>query len=103
MQTETTFPNTRQDIEKLKQTTVDAAKDLGSTAAVHAQKARGQLGELAGHAKDEAADQLNRAQGTFNDLALATRDYVTARPVTSLAVAFGVGLLVGLSRRSCSK
>lgn len=99
MQTMNTFPNTRQDLENLKQTTVDAAKDIGSTASVHAQKARAQMGELAGHAREEAIDQVNRAQGGFTEVVASARDYIAARPLASVGVVLGVGIVVGFTRR----
>jgi ElaB/YqjD/DUF883 family membrane-anchored ribosome-binding protein len=99
MQTNTSFPNTRQDIENLKQTTLEAAKDIGNTASVHAQKARTQVRELASHAKEETLDQLNRAQGSFSEILDSVQNYISARPLASIAVAFGVGLVLGFNRR----
>jgi ElaB/YqjD/DUF883 family membrane-anchored ribosome-binding protein len=71
------FPETRRDVGQLKQTAVDAAKDLASTASTHVNKARGQV----------------------QDLASAAREYVLARPLTCLGVALAAGILFGLTRR----
>ena len=127
MQTET-FPNSRKDVENLKTTAVDAAKDLRdtasthlekakenvgelkataidaardlkSTAAGHVDKAKGQLRDLAGHAQEEGTNQLHQMRGQFDDVADSTRAYISARPLASVGVAIAVGFLFGLSRR----
>ncbi len=100
MPNETPFPSTRQDVSNLKQTAVDAANDLGSTAAAHASKAKGQLRDLAGHAQEESADQLNQLRSQVNDFSGTARDYVSTRPLTCLGIALAVGFLFGLSRRA---
>ncbi len=99
MQNDTPFTTTRQDLQNLKQTAVDAAKDLRSTAAVHAQKAKGQLNDLAGHAKEEANDQLEQAKVNFRDVVKSSRDYVAGRPIASVGVALGIGMLLGMAFR----
>ncbi len=122
------FPNTREDVNKLKDTAVDAAKDLRdtaathldkakghvaelrttaveaakdlkSTAAGHAEKAKGQLRDLGTHAKAEGAEQLKQVRGQFDELADSTRAYISARPLAAVGVALAVGFLFGLSRR----
>jgi ElaB/YqjD/DUF883 family membrane-anchored ribosome-binding protein len=98
-ETSNAFPQTRDDVNNLKQTATDAAKDLASTATTHLNKARGQAQDLAAHAKSEAYDQVGDLQGKVGDLASAARDYVTARPLASLGIALAVGFLFGLSRR----
>ena len=127
MDTET-FPNTRKDAANLKETAVDAAKDLRdtaathldkakghvaelkttaveaakdlkSTAAGHAEKAKGQLRDLATHARSEGAEHLNQVRGQFDDVADSTRAYISARPLASVGVALAIGFLVGLTRR----
>jgi ElaB/YqjD/DUF883 family membrane-anchored ribosome-binding protein len=127
METET-FPNTRQDVAKLKETAVDAAKDLRDTAATHldkaksqvgdlkttavdaandlkstagghVEKAKGQLRDLATHAKSEGAEHLNQVRGQFEDVADSARAYISARPLASVGVAVALGFLIGLTRR----
>jgi ElaB/YqjD/DUF883 family membrane-anchored ribosome-binding protein len=109
-QLSSSFPETRRDVSKLKDTAVDAAKDLASTASTHVNKARGQVQDLAAHAHDEAYDQVgqlksratdlaNTARDKAGDFADTARDYVLARPLTCLGIALGVGILFGLSRR----
>ncbi len=99
-ETSNAFSQTRDDVNNLKQTATDAAKDLASTATTHLNKARGQAQDLAAHAKSEAYDQVGEVQGKVTDLAAAARDYVTARPLASLGIALAVGFLLGVSRRS---
>jgi ElaB/YqjD/DUF883 family membrane-anchored ribosome-binding protein len=94
-----TFPQTRNDVNNLKKTATDAAKDLASTATTHLNKARGQAQDLASHAQSEAYDQVGELQGKLGDLAGVARDYVLARPLTCLGTALAIGFLFGLSRR----
>jgi ElaB/YqjD/DUF883 family membrane-anchored ribosome-binding protein len=94
------FPETRRDVGNLKNTAVEAAKDLASTATTHVNKAKGQVQELAEHAQSEASDQVGQLRGQANDLADAARDYVLARPLTCLGAALAFGFVFGLSRRS---
>lgn len=93
------FPETRKDVSNLKDTAVDAAKDLASTASTHVNKARGQVQDLASHAQNEAYDQLGQFKGKAGDLVETAREYVLARPLTCLGTALAVGFLFGLSRR----
>jgi ElaB/YqjD/DUF883 family membrane-anchored ribosome-binding protein len=97
------FSNTRQDISNLQKTAVDAAKDLGSTASVHANKAKDQLNDLASHAQEEGQQQLDQVKVKLTDLGNVFCDYVAERPLASMGVAVAFGFLVGLSRRSCSR
>jgi ElaB/YqjD/DUF883 family membrane-anchored ribosome-binding protein len=94
----TAFPQTRQELSNLKNTAVDAAKDLGSTASVHAQKVQGNLKDIAANAKEEGSAQLDQAKTTLFDLSMVARDYVGARPLACVGVAFAVGFLVGKLR-----
>ncbi len=89
----TPFPQTRQDLSKLKETAVDAAKDIGSTAAVHADKVKGNLKSIAESAQIEAGEHVDQAKSVLNDLAQAAGDYVTSRPLASIGLAFFVGFL----------
>ena len=93
------FPETRKDVNNLKETAKDAAKDLASTASTHVSKARGQVQDLASHAQSEAYDQFGQVRGKVSELADTARDYVLARPLTCLGVALAAGFLFGLSRR----
>jgi ElaB/YqjD/DUF883 family membrane-anchored ribosome-binding protein len=97
--TTSSFPETRRDVGNLKNTAVEAAKDLASTASVHANKAKGQVQDLANHAQSEASDQIGQFRGQANDLVDAARDYVLARPLTCLGVALAFGFIFGLARR----
>jgi len=94
-----TFPETRRDVSDLKNTAVEAAKDLASTATAHVSKARGQVQDLASHAQSEASDHLNDLRSQADDLLGTARDFVTARPLTCLGIALAFGFAFGLSRR----
>src|SRR5450631_3529468 len=93
------FPQTRQDISNLKQTAVDAAKDIGSTASVHAKKAQSNLKELASHAQEESFDNLNQVKSGFGDLTDQFRDYVLERPLASVGTALAIGFVLGFIKR----
>jgi ElaB/YqjD/DUF883 family membrane-anchored ribosome-binding protein len=97
------FPATRQDIENLKQTAVEAAKDIGNTASVHAEKAKDQLGDLAGHAKEETVDQLHQTAGSLINVVASARDYVSERPFASMGIALGLGVFFGFMCRRHSE
>jgi ElaB/YqjD/DUF883 family membrane-anchored ribosome-binding protein len=92
-ETTTPFPQTRQDISNLKSTAVDAAKDIGSTAAVHADKVKSNLKNIAESAQIEGSEQLDQAKNALNNLGNAARDYVSARPLAALGIAAAVGFL----------
>ena len=100
---ESSFPQTRQDLTNLKKTAIDAAKDMGSTASVHARKAQGNLQDLASHAQEESGEHLDRVKEGLTDLGNQVRDYVVARPFASIGAALALGFLVGTLRRSCSR
>lgn len=97
------FPASRQDVSHLKQTAIDAANDLGSTAAVHASKAQSQFKDLAGHVQEEGSQQLTQVKGRLSDLVDSARDYAIERPLTCIGTALAIGFLIGLSRSGRSK
>ena len=98
------FPETKKDVNELKKTAVDAARDIGSTAAVHADKAKSQACDLVSHFQEEAPAQINQVRASFNDVLQSGLEYVSARPAQSLMVAIGVGVAIGfLSRSSCTR
>ena len=94
-----TFPASRQDLSNLKQTAVDAARDLGSTAAVHASKAKGQFKDLAGHVQEEGGSHLDRVKVKLSDVVDSARQFATGRPMTCIGTALAAGFLLGLSAR----
>ncbi len=87
-------------VENLKSTAVDAAKDLRSTAAGHLDKARGQVRELGTHANEEGAEHLQQVRGQVEDVADSARAYISARPLMAVGVALAVGYILGARRRS---
>jgi ElaB/YqjD/DUF883 family membrane-anchored ribosome-binding protein len=93
------FPATQEDISKLKQTATDAMNDLGSTAAVHASKAKAQVKDLAGHIQEESGEHLDQIKGKLSDLVFLARDFVAERPLTCIGAALAIGFLFGISRR----
>jgi ElaB/YqjD/DUF883 family membrane-anchored ribosome-binding protein len=92
-ETTTPFPQTRQDLSNLKSTAVDAAKDIGSTAAVHADKVKGNLKSIAESAQIETGEHIDQAKSALNDLGKAAGDYVASRPLASIGIALAVGFL----------
>jgi len=93
------FPATARDVSNLKQTATDAVNDLGSTAAVHASKAKSQFRDLSGHFQEEGGEQLMQVRTKLEDVVASARNYAAARPLTCIGIALAVGLLVGLTRR----
>ena len=96
---ETPFPKTRQDLSDLKDNATSAAREIGSTASNHVEKAKGQVNDLATHAKKESHAQLDQVRVSVSELGDKVRDYVSARPLAAIGTALAVGFLVGLSRR----
>jgi ElaB/YqjD/DUF883 family membrane-anchored ribosome-binding protein len=96
------FPETKNDINELKKTVTDASHDLASTAAVHAQKAKAHVSDLATHFQEEAPDQLNQVRTSLAEVVKSGLEYVSAKPAYSLGIALGVGVLIGLLSRSSS-
>jgi ElaB/YqjD/DUF883 family membrane-anchored ribosome-binding protein len=97
------FPATQQEVANLKQTATDAVNDLGSTASVHASKAKSQIKDLVGHFQDEGGEQLDQAKGKLLDVVNSARAYASERPLVCIGVALAVGFLMGLSRRGRSR
>ena len=97
------FPSTQKDISNLKQTATDAASDLASSVADHASKAKGQFKELAGHAQEEGAEQLDQVRGQLCNVLGAARDYASERPLACIGVALAVGFLFGLARGTTTR
>ena len=93
------FPATQQDVSNLKETATDPMKDLGSTASVHAFKAKSQVKDLVGHFQDEGGEQLDKAKGKLLDVVNSVRDYACERPFVCIGGCLAVGFLIGLSRR----
>ena len=100
---ESSFPQTRQDLSNLKKTAIDAAKDIGSTASVHAKKAQSNLQDLASHAQEEGGKHLDQVKVGLADFSNHVRDYIAARPFASVGTALALGFLVGTFRRGCSR
>jgi ElaB/YqjD/DUF883 family membrane-anchored ribosome-binding protein len=98
--TTSSFPATQRDISNLKQTATDAVSDLSSTAAVHASKAKGQVKELAGHLHEEGGQQLDQVRGQLGDVLASAQAFVAERPLACVGVAFAIGYLFALSRRT---
>ena len=99
-ETTSAFPQTRQELSNLKNTAVDAAKDIGSTAAVHAKKVQGNLENIATNAQSEGREQLDQVKTNLADVGVQVRAYIAERPLAAVGVALFLGYLVGRSRRS---
>src|ERR1700761_379933 len=93
------FPASRQDLSNLKQTAVDAAKDLSSTAVVHATKAKGQLKDLAGHVQEEGGTHLDQVKVKLSDVVASAQEFAAERPFTCIGAALAVGFLFALAAR----
>jgi ElaB/YqjD/DUF883 family membrane-anchored ribosome-binding protein len=99
-----TFPETRKTLTELKDTVVDASRDLKSTAAVHAEKVKSQLSDLADNVQEETPDQLNLVRNGLMDVVTSGLELVSARPAASIGIALGIGLIIGfLSRPGSSR
>jgi ElaB/YqjD/DUF883 family membrane-anchored ribosome-binding protein len=98
------FSETKNDINELKKTAVDASRDIGKTAAVHVEKAKDQASDFVRHFQEEAPAQLSQVRSSFNEVLKSGFEYVSARPATSLLAVLSVGLVIGfLSRSRCAR
>jgi len=100
---QSSFPASRRDVTDLKQTALDAAEDLSSTASAHASKAKRQLDKLAGHVQKEGGEQLDQVTGKLCDVLDSAREYASERPFACIGVALAIGFLLGLSRRGTAR
>ncbi len=99
---ESSFPQTRQELSNLKNTALDAAKDIGSTASVHAKKVQSNLQDLASNVQKEGGDQLSQVRESLAELGGSARDYIAARPLAAVGIALAVGFIFGSFRTSKS-
>lgn len=93
------FPASQQDVNNLKQTATDAAKDLSTTASGHVAKAGRQLKDLAGHAQEETAQNLDQVKVSLANVLESARDYAAERPFACIGAALALGLFIGFTRR----
>ncbi|MCE0482905.1 MAG: hypothetical protein LV479_01550 [Methylacidiphilales bacterium] len=96
------FPATRQDINALKKTAVEATQDLVGTAGVHASKAKDQIKNLASHAQEEGRAEVDRARVRLADLGNTFCEFISERPLTAVGTALAIGFLFGVSRARLS-
>jgi len=61
-----------------------------------AQRIGDDLRKLGGHAKELAADAKDYAKERVASVPDTARDYIQERPLQSLAIALGIGALLGL-------
>ncbi len=94
------FPATQQDVSRLRQSATDAVNDFSTTASAHAEKVKGQIVDLADHARKEGSQRLNQVRTKVTDLAEVAMDFATERPLICIGAALAVGFLIGISRRS---
>ncbi len=71
-----------------------------STGSVHAEKAKGQLKNLAADVRREGSEQLDQAKTQLCDVLNSARDFAVARPFACIGVALLVGLVLGRARSS---
>jgi ElaB/YqjD/DUF883 family membrane-anchored ribosome-binding protein len=102
-QSSTSFPQSQQDVNNLKQTATDAVNDLGSTASGHVSRAKDQLKDLAGHVQQEGSDHLKQVKGSLDQVLQSARDYAADRPLTCVGAAFAAGFLFGILRSGSSR
>ena len=89
----------KHDSQQLGQSVQALKADLGSVAqsAYHtARSGAAELADGAGHAVDAAKKQIAGAKDAALDAAASLKGVITRNPVTSIGIAAGVGLLIGL-------
>jgi ElaB/YqjD/DUF883 family membrane-anchored ribosome-binding protein len=92
--------NMRDAIGGLSDQISDAASDLGAVAQDQARRglkhARANMGSMVNDASDRLGVVANRAQSQASSLGDTLEDVVQERPLSTLALALGLGFLVGV-------
>ncbi len=91
------------DVAHLAQQIADAVNALAEIAEAQARRgirrARGQVGAMASDATDRAASIAGSAEEAASSFGDALTEAIRDRPIAAVAVALGVGFLLGLGRR----
>jgi ElaB/YqjD/DUF883 family membrane-anchored ribosome-binding protein len=97
---ETEMAKMRDAIGGLSDQISDAASDLGAVAQDQARRglkhARANMGSMVNDASDRLGVVANRAQSQASSLGDTLEDVVQERPLSTLALALGLGFLVGV-------
>jgi len=93
----------KNDIAHLSEQIVDAVNAIKAATATEGRRTlkrtRASVDQAMSGASDRAGALAEAAQGTASSLADRLGDAIEDRPVAAVAIAFGVGYLMGLSRR----
>jgi ElaB/YqjD/DUF883 family membrane-anchored ribosome-binding protein len=93
----------KNDIAHLSEQIVDAVNAIKAAAQTEGsrglKRTRASVDQAMSGASERAGALAEAAQGTASSLADRLGDAIEDRPVAAVAIAFGVGYLVGLSRR----
>jgi ElaB/YqjD/DUF883 family membrane-anchored ribosome-binding protein len=93
----------KNDIAHLSQQIADAVNALASVAQNQGRRglrqARANVDEAVSGASDRAGALAGAAQGTASSLASTVTDAILERPVASVALAMGIGFIVGVAWR----
>ena len=96
------FQSTKNDLNKLKDTAVEAARDLGDRATHHAEKAKSDFSTLAKDAQEEGKQEVDKAKVKLADIFSCTKNYVAERPLAVIGTALAIGFFLGSFRTSRS-
>lgn len=86
----------KSDLSNIAHAAADSARSGGAELRQHASEAMGQAKQKLSHANEVVHQTLDCAKETAADASDALKGVVTRHPLTSIAVAAGVGILLGL-------
>ncbi|MFN5944247.1 MAG: YqjD family protein [Phycisphaerae bacterium] len=86
----------KSDIAGIAHATADSARSGGAELRQHASEAVGQAKQKLAHAGEVVHQKLDEAKETAVDASDALKGVISRNPISSIAVAAGVGILIGL-------
>ena len=87
----------KQDIAGIAHATADTARSGSAELRQHASEAVGQAKQTLAHAGEVAHQKYDEAKQTAAEASEAMRGVISRNPMCSVAVAAGIGILVGLA------
>lgn len=83
------------DASRAKDHAVEFGKDVAHTAKSGAAAVKQEVTRGLSHAKDEVMDGVSKVKESGADAVDAVSDFVAHRPMTSIGIALGVGMVLG--------
>lgn len=95
-QLEQGWQNLRVDISKLRSDLTEVAQALMEAGKMEASEAKSRMQDMAQQRLDDVRKALDTARGRGRDATDVLKQQVEAKPLMSLGIAFGAGILLGV-------